>query len=35
MGLNRVRRVFMGGARTSPAFMTPPQFEDLALPEWR
>lgn len=35
MPLNRVRRVFFGGARTSPAFMSPEQFEDLALPEWR
>lgn len=35
MPINRVRRVFMGGARTGPAFMSPAQFEELALPEWR
>lgn len=35
MPVNRVKRVFFGGARTSPAFMSPEQFEDLALPEWQ
>ena len=35
MPINRVRRVFFGGARTSPAFMSPQQFEDIALPEWQ
>ncbi|MBU1671982.1 MAG: hypothetical protein KKF41_13975 [Actinobacteria bacterium] len=35
MPINRVRRVFLGGARTGPGFMTPGQFEELALPEWR
>ncbi len=35
MAVNRVRRVFFGGARTGPAFMSPDQFENLALPEWR
>jgi hypothetical protein len=34
MPLNRVRRVFFGGARTGPTFMSPGQFEELALPEW-
>lgn len=35
MPVNKVRRVFLGGARTAPDFMSPAQFEDLALPEWR
>ncbi|MHB8896496.1 MAG: uroporphyrinogen decarboxylase family protein [Candidatus Geothermincolia bacterium] len=35
MPLNRIKRVFFGGARTGPAFMSPEQFEQLALPEWR
>ncbi|HEY5530381.1 MAG TPA: uroporphyrinogen decarboxylase family protein [Candidatus Anoxymicrobiaceae bacterium] len=29
-----VRRVFMGGARTSATVISPKQFEELALPEW-
>ncbi len=32
--MNGVRRVFIGGARTSAAAMSPKQFEDLGLPEW-
>lgn len=32
--MNGIRRVFIGGARTSAAAMSPKQFEDLALPEW-
>lgn len=32
---NGVRRVFMGGARTSASALSPKQFEDLALPEWQ
>jgi hypothetical protein len=31
---NGVRRVFMGGARTSASSLGPKQFEELALPEW-
>ncbi len=31
---NGIRRVFIGGARTSAAAMSPKQFEELALPEW-
>ena len=29
-----VRRVFMGGARTSATVISPKQLEELALPEW-
>ncbi|MBU1669474.1 MAG: hypothetical protein KKF41_14475 [Actinobacteria bacterium] len=30
-----VRRVFMGGTRTSATFLSPKLFEQLALPEWK
>lgn len=30
-----VRRVFMGGTRTSASAISPKQFEELALPEWQ
>lgn len=33
--LSGVRRVFMGGARTSAAVISRKQFEELALPEWQ
>ena len=29
-----VKRVFLGGTRTSASFISPRQFEELALPEW-
>lgn len=32
--LTGVKRVFMGGARTSASFIGPRQFEEFALPEW-
>ncbi len=32
--LSGVKRVFMGGARTSSSFIGPKQFEKFALPEW-
>lgn len=32
--LSGVRRVFLGGTRTSASFISPRQFEELALPEW-
>ncbi|MHB8897018.1 MAG: uroporphyrinogen decarboxylase family protein [Candidatus Geothermincolia bacterium] len=37
VGLSRISGipiVFMGGNRTSASFMSPRQFEELALPEW-
>lgn len=30
-----IRRVFMGGTRTSATFLSPKLFEELALPEWK
>jgi len=30
-----VRRVFMGGTRTSATFLSPKLFEEMALPEWK
>ena len=32
--LSGVKRVFLGGTRTSSSFISPGQFEELALPEW-
>jgi hypothetical protein len=32
--LSGVKRVFLGGTRTSASFISPRQFEELALPEW-
>jgi uroporphyrinogen-III decarboxylase len=32
--LSGVRRVFMGGTRTSATFLSPKQFEEFALPQW-
>jgi hypothetical protein len=32
--LTGVKRVFLGGARTSASFIGPRQFEEFALPEW-
>ena len=32
--MSGTRRVFLGGARTSASFLSPRQFEELALPEW-
>jgi len=29
-----VKRVFLGGTRTSASFISPRQFEEFALPEW-
>ncbi len=29
-----IRRVFLGGNRTSASFISPKQFEEFALPEW-
>ena len=34
VALSGVRRVFMGGNRTSASFMSPRLFEKFALPEW-
>jgi hypothetical protein len=33
--LSGIRRVFMGGTRTSASCLSPRQFEELALPEWQ
>ena len=33
--MSGLKRVFMGGTRTSASCLSPRQFEDLALPEWR
>jgi hypothetical protein len=33
--LSGCRRVFLGGARTSAACLSPRQFEEFALPEWQ
>ena len=33
--LSGVKRVFMGGARTSASSLSPKQFEEFALPEWQ
>ncbi len=33
--LSGIRRVFMGGTRTSASFLSPRQFEEFALPEWK
>jgi hypothetical protein len=30
-----IKRLFFGGTRTSASFISPRQFEDLALPEWQ
>ncbi len=30
-----LKRVFMGGTRTSASFLSPKQFEEFALPEWQ
>ncbi len=30
-----IKRVFMGGTRTSASFLSPSQFEEFALPEWQ
>ncbi len=30
-----IKRVFLGGTRTSASFISPRQFEELALPEWQ
>ncbi len=32
--MSGIRRVFMGGTRTSASFLSPRQFEEFALPEW-
>jgi hypothetical protein len=32
--LSGVKRVFLGGTRTSASFLSPRQFEEFALPEW-
>ncbi|MHB8781572.1 MAG: uroporphyrinogen decarboxylase family protein [Candidatus Geothermincolia bacterium] len=34
VNLTRVKRVFMGGTRTSASAISPKQFEEFALPEW-
>ncbi|MGQ9758593.1 MAG: uroporphyrinogen decarboxylase family protein [Actinomycetota bacterium] len=33
--MSGIRRVFMGGTRTSASFLSPRQFEEFALPEWK
>ncbi len=33
--LSGVKRVFMGGTRTSASCLSPKQFEEFALPEWQ
>nr|WP_303646031.1 uroporphyrinogen decarboxylase family protein [Candidatus Solincola tengchongensis] len=33
--LSGIRRVFMGGTRTSASFLSPRQFEEFAFPEWK
>ena len=33
--LSGLKRVFMGGTRTSASFLSPKQFEEFALPEWQ
>ena len=33
--MSGLKRVFMGGTRTSASFLSPRQFEELALPEWQ
>lgn len=33
--MSGVRRVFMGGTRTSASAISPKQFEEFALPEWQ
>lgn len=33
--MSGLRRVFMGGARTSASCLSPKQFEEFALPEWQ
>ncbi|RJP30976.1 MAG: hypothetical protein C4536_08950 [Actinobacteria bacterium] len=35
VGISRIRRIFMGGTRTSASFLSPKQFEEFALPEWQ
>ena len=30
-----IKRLFLGGTRTSASFLSPRQFEELALPEWQ
>ncbi len=33
--ISGLKRVFMGGTRTSASFLSPKQFEEFALPEWQ
>jgi hypothetical protein len=33
--MSGLKRVFMGGTRTSASFLSPKQFEEFALPEWQ
>ena len=35
VALTGVKRVFMGGTRTSASSLSPKQFEEFALPEWQ
>jgi hypothetical protein len=34
MGSGGIKRIFLGGTRTSASFLSPRQFEEFALPEW-